>query len=473
MNRRQFLQTTAAAVTAKSLSAGIFAAETRWRPNILIILADDATYNDLPLYGGPNLQTPQIDRLASEGMTFGKAYLSMAMCVPCRTELYTGLYPMRSGCCWNHAPARAGIQSICHHLRRLGYRVGLTGKLHVSPRSCFPFDKVEGFEDNCVAPTADSDCRGIRGYMEADKTSPFCLIVGLVLPHAVWTVGDSSHFDLEKLKLLANLADTPETRRDYASYLAEIEVLDKQVGDILDTLENTGQAENTLVIFSSEQGSQFPGCKWTNYECGLHTGFVVRWPGVVRAGSRTEAMIQYADVLPTLLEAAGGTVQPGQFDGGSFLGVLLGRKNTHRQYTYGMHNNIPEGSAYPIRSVRDGRYRYIRNLLPDRLHIQRYVMGPMGTKHTHYWSSWMLAAVEDERAYKLVSRYLKRPDEELYDSDNDPYELNNLAELPEYADIRKRLSDELERWMKEQNDPGAALDTYERYNQSRQKRNES
>lgn len=96
-------------------------------------------------------------------------------------------------------------------------------------------------------------------------------------------------------------------------------------------------------------------------------------------------------------------------------------------------------------------------------------MGPMGHKHTHYWSSWMLAAAEDEKAYQLVSRYLKRPAEELYDSSNDPYELNNLADNPQYADVKKRLSEELDGWMKEQNDPGAALDTLERYNQARGK----
>ncbi|MEJ5260511.1 MAG: sulfatase [Anaerohalosphaeraceae bacterium] len=473
MDRRAFLKTASAALTGGSLAPGLFAADNPRKPNILMILADDATYNDFPLYGGVNVRTPRIDRLAAEGMTFSKAYLSMAICVPCRTELYTGLYPMRSGCCWNHAPARIGTRSICHFLRDLGYRVGLTGKLHVSPRSCFPFDKVEGFEDNCVAETADYNCRGIRAYMEADKSQPFCLIVGLVLPHAVWTVGDANHFDPEKLKLPANLADTPQTRQDYASYLAEIEVLDQQVGDILDTLEQTGQADNTLVLFSTEQGSQFPGCKWTNYECGLHTGITLRWPGVVKPGVRTEAMIQYADILPTLIEAAGGTVPTGQFDGTSFLEVLTGKKDGHRRYTYGMHNNIPEGGAYPIRSARDSRYRYIRNLLPERVHIQRYVMGPIGNKHTHYWSSWMLAAVEDEKAYQLVSRYLKRPGEELYDSNNDPYELNNLADNPQYADVKRRLSEELDQWMKEQSDPGAVLDTLQRYNQARGKRNET
>jgi uncharacterized sulfatase len=466
MNRRTFLKTASASVTAGYLSRGLFASRNPRKPNILIILADDATWNDFALYGGPNVQTPQIDRLAAEGMTFSKAYVSMAMCVPCRTELYTGLYPLRSGCCWNHSPARAGIQSICHFLRDLGYRVGLTGKLHVRPQNSFPFETVQGFEENCVAERADYDCRGIREYMEKENPQPFCLVVGLVVPHVVWTAGDPSHFDLAKLKLPANLVDTLPTRKDYASYLAEIEVLDQQVGAILESLKKSGQADQTLVLFSTEQGSQFPGCKWTNYDGGVHTGFVVRWPGYVKPSSRTTAVIQYADVLPTLMEAAGGTVDSDKFDGTSFLDVLLGKTDKHRKYAYAMHNNVPEGAPYPIRSVCDGRYRYIRNLLPERVHIQKYVMGPMGHRHTHYWSSWMLAAAEDEKAYQQVSRYLKRPPEELYDSQEDPDTLKNLADDISYAGIKKRLSDALDQWMKEQGDPGAVLDTLESYHRA-------
>jgi len=446
-----------------TLAAGGFShaatGPSRQKPNILVILADDATFSDLPLYGGTNVKTPRIDRFAAEGKVFNKAYLTMSMCQPCRTELYTGLYPMRSGTCWNHCRTLPETKSVCHYLGDAGYRVGLAGKSHVVPRQCFPFDNVEGFEDNCVAATADYNCDGIRKYMERDKTQPFFLVVGLVVPHVLWSVGDAGHFDLKKLKLPDNYVDTPETRKDFASYLAEIEVLDRKVGDILDTLEAAGQADNTLVIFSSEQGAQFPGCKWTNYDTGVHTGFAVRWPGKVTPATRTDALIQYADVLPTLMEAAGARPQAGQFDGTSFLDVLLDGKPSHRQYVYAMHNNVPEGSRYPIRAVRDGQYSYIRNLLPDEIHIQKYVMG---VPHTHYWQSWMKAAGERDRAYQLVSRYMKRPAEELYDLRQDPFELNNLASDSKYDDIKRRLSAELDRWMKDQKDPGADLDTRQR-----------
>lgn len=464
MNRRSFMQKASALLGAVTLSGLDFAGAVRKQPSILIIMADDATFSDLPLYGSQNVQMPRLSRLASEGKTFNKAYLAMAMCQPCRTELYTGQYPMRTETCWNHCSTLPQTKSICHYLGDLGYRVGLSGKLHVTPVACFPFENVEGFESDCVAATADYDCAGIRKFMSADAEKPFCLVVGLVVPHVLWSVGDAKHFDLQKLKLPGNFVDTPQTRQDYASYLAEIEVLDKKIGDILDTLDKSGRADETLVIFTSEQGSQFPGCKWTNYDTGVHTGFVVRWPGKVAGGTRTDALIQYADVLPTLIEAAGGHIETSRFDGASFLPVLLDKKQSHRQYVYAMHNNVPEGAPYPIRAVRDSRYSFIRNLLPDEIHIQKYIMG---VSHTHYWMSWMLAAGERDRAYKLVSRYMRRPAEELYDLQQDPWELSNLASDPKYADIKNRLSTELDRWMKEQNDPGAALDSHQRLQQSR------
>lgn len=425
------------------------------KPNILVVIGDDCTYNDLSIYGGTNVNTPRLEKFAGEGMLFTNAYLAMAMCQPCRTELYTGLYPMGTRTCWNHCQSLPETKSVCHHLGELGYRVGLAGKNHVTPYKSFPFDDVRGFEGNCVATTADYDCKGISEYMAKDKNHPFYLVVGLVVPHVPWTVGDPSHFDPKKLKLPEQYVDTPETRENYAKYLAEIEVLDKQLGDILDTLEASGQADNTIVIFTSEQGSQFPFCKWTNYNCGVHTSFVVRWPGKVAPHSKTDAMIQYADVVPTLLDAVSGSVPADKFDGTSFLKVLTGEKTTHRTYTYAMHNNVPEGNPYPIRSVYNGKYRYIRNLMPDSLHIQKYVMS---APDTSYWPSWMRAAGNRDAAFDRVSKYLKRPAEELYDNVSDPYSMNNLIDDPSLQEIKAALSKELDNWMTMENDPGVGLD---------------
>lgn len=445
-------------VLGSSVIAGINS-EKSSKPNILIIIGDDCTYLDLPLYGGKNLKTPNLDRLASQGLTFNNAFVSMSMSVPCRASLYTGLYPVTNGVCWNHVPARTGTKSIVHYLGELGYRTGLAGKIHANPRTVFPFEMVEGLERDCVATTAGFDTGETEKFITRDDDNPFCMIAALVVPHVPWSVGDPSNFDPDKLILPGYVADTKEMRIQYTRYLAEIEVLDQQVGSLMELLERTGKRDNTIVIFTSEQGSQMPGCKWTNWNTGVHTGFVVVWPGKIRGGERTEAMIQYEDVLPTLIEAAGGKYQPGTFQGMSFLPVLFNKRTTHRQYAYFMHNNNPEGPSYPIRSVCDGKYHYIRNLKPENLYIEKHLMARMNPNE--YWLSWVFQSPDNERAYNLIMRYMKRPPEELYCIDTDPEEMDNLISDQELTDVKKELSVELDRWLREQGDPGASIDTKE------------
>ena len=310
-----------AALVLSAISTHIFAEEPR--PNVLVIMADDCTYNDLPLYGGQNAKTPNIDRLASQGLTFNRAYLSEAMCQPCRAALYTGQFPLRNGCAWNHSASRLSVTSMPHHLRKLGYRVGIAGKVHVKPAQVFPFKKVGGFDASCVrAPTQSHDLANVRNFIKGENDEPFCLVIALVEPHVPWVMGDASQYPADKIKLPPNIADTLETRRDFGRYLAEITYMDGQVGDILGALDDCGKADSTLVLFTSEQGSQFPGNKWTNWDTGVHTALVARWPGKTQAGKRTDAIVQYTDVVPTLIELAGGESSRAEFDGSSFVDVL-------------------------------------------------------------------------------------------------------------------------------------------------------
>ena len=472
LSRRTFLGRAGrlAAVWAGVGALGAVRGAEQARPNVLIIMADDCTHSDLPVYGGQNAVTLNIDRLASDGLVFNQAYLASAMCQPCRAELYTGLYPMGNGCAWNHSASRPGVTSMPHHLKALGYRVGLAGKVHVEPASVFPFETVRGFDANCVRnPTRPHDTRYIREFMTRRADEPFCLTVALVEPHVPWVMGDASKYPPKQLKLPPNIADTPRTREDFGRYVAEITYMDEQVGEIFDVLEACGHADDTLVLFTSEQGSQFPGCKWTNWDTGVHTALIARWPGKVAAGRRTDALVQYADVLPTLVDATGGKPAGHAYDGTSFLSVLLGKKTRHREYVYGMHNNLPEGPAYPIRTISDGQYRYIRNLRPDEIYIEKHLMGWSGTGELNnpYWATWVREAWADDHTYELTKRYLHRPAEQLYHTADDPYELTNLADDPGLASIKARLSAALDRWMKEQNDPGAAQDTMKALEASR------
>lgn len=452
------------------LSVLALSARANVAPNFLLIVADDCTYNDLPLYGGQNAKTPNIDRLASEGLTFNRAYLSSSMCQPCRAELYSGLYPLSNGCSWNHSGCRPGISGMPQALSQLGYRVGLAGKRHIRPEKVFPFEKIEGFDPNCVRnPTQAHDLGPIREFMKGKGgDQPFCLVVALTEPHVPWVMGDASKYPTKQLKLPPNIADTPRTREDFSKYLAEITYMDGQVGDILGTLEKSGKAKDTVVLFSSEQGSQFPGCKWTTWDTGLHTALVARWPGKIAQGQRTDAMIQYADVLPTLLALGGGKGK--DLDGTSFDGVLLGKKDSHRKFTYGMHNNIPEGPPYPTRTVFDGEYRYTINLTPGELYIEKHLMGLKGNAvlNNPYWSTWVRDSWNKPKIYSLVKRYQLRPPEALYHTASDPYEMNNLATNPDHESRKKTLGNELRRWMKVEGDPGAKLDTMKAHSAARE-----
>lgn len=236
-------------------------------------------------------------------------------------------------------------------------------------------------------------------------------------------------------------------------------MLDTHVGKLLDLLEKSGEAENTIVIFTSEQGAQMPGVKWTNWDVGVHTGFVVKWPGKIMAGQRTDALIQYCDVLPTLIDIAGGKSKDMGFDGTSFLPVLYGKSGIHREYVYFMHNNIPEGPAYPIRAVSNGTHTYIRNLISESLYIEKHVMGTV--RWHKYWPSWVYESGNNEQTNFLLNRYQKRPAEELYNLLDDPENFTNLINDNELRRVKKELSSKLDSWMKEQNDPGKILDQSE------------
>lgn len=455
-----------------ALSAAVVAAQDR-APNVLLIIADDVTYNDLPLYGGPNIETPNIDRLAAQGLTFNRAYLSMAMCNPSRTELYTGLYPFRNGSTWNHSAAREGTQSIVHHMGRLGYRVGLSGKKHVLPESSFGFEDVPGVPNpRTKIAQPEFDTSELEAFMSRDADQPFFLVTAFHEAHSPWSVGRPEAFDLDELALPENLADTRRTREHFATYLAEIVVLDWEVGRLLEALDASGQAENTIVLFTSEQGSHYPGSKWTNWNTGVHTALTVRWPGRIPAGERTDALVQYADVLPTLMDAAGGDWRA--LDGTSFLQVLLGEHNQHREYAYLMHNNVPEGPPYPIRAVTDGTWHYIRNLMPERVFMEKHLMG--GYHRDHYWNGWLAASgpspehPANRKAIELINRFMHRPGEELYRTPDDPFHMNNRIGDRTLRDVRDRLAAALGRWMQSQGDPGAAIDTEEHWRAGRESR---
>ncbi len=285
-------------ISVTAMILGVTPAQAK--PNFVFVMADDCTYRDLGCYGG-QAHTPNIDRLASEGMRFTRCFQAAPMCSPTRHNIYTGLYPVKSGAYPNHTFVKPGTRSVVQYLKPLGYRVALSGKTHIAPKSIFDFE-YSGKDNNPDMAAIDK----LFGESKAAR-APFCLFACSNEPHSPWNKGDASRYPPGQVKLPTYFVDTPETRQDMSKYLAELTYYDGQVGEILAMLDKHGLSENTLVIVVSEQGSSFPFGKWTCYETGLQSAFIARWPSQIAAGSVSDAMIEYVDVLPTFIEAAGAT----------------------------------------------------------------------------------------------------------------------------------------------------------------------
>jgi len=208
---------------------------------------------------------------------------------------------------------------------------------------------VGGFDPNCVrTPTQNHDIAPSKQFMQEGE-KPFCLVIALVEPHVPWVMGDPSQYPEDQLKLPPHIADTAVTRNAFSRYLAEITYMDGQVGEILQALEETGKADDTMVLFTSEQGAQFPGCKWTNWDLGLHTALIARWPGKTPTNQRTDAIVQYADVLPTLVDIAGGKPANHNYDGTSFQEVLKAKPTPTGNMPTASTTTSPKD--HPIRSA--------------------------------------------------------------------------------------------------------------------------
>ena len=294
--------------------------------------------------------------------------------------------------------------------------------------------------------------KAIDDFMQSsiDSATPFCLFACSNEPHSPWNKGDASRYPPDEVELPPYIVDTPEMRDDFSHYLAEITYYDDQVGQILALIDEKDVRDNTLVMVVSEQGNSFPFAKWTCYGSGLQSAMIVRWPGKVSEGAKTDAMVEYTDVAPTFVEAAGGTPDSG-LDGRSFLKVLTGEVDRHKDYTYGemTTRGIINGSdLFGIRSVRDVRYRLIWNLNHE-------IKFTNACTSAGYFQS-MVAKAEsgDAIARELVNKYHHRPEFELYDCQADPLEMSNLAGAPELAKVQSRLKGKLDEWMASQGDLG-------------------
>jgi uncharacterized sulfatase len=432
-----------AAVLLALLPAPLAAAE---RPHVVLFLADDLGWADCSVSGGKDIPTPNMARLAAAGMTFSHAFVASPSCAPSRAALLTGLDPMRNGAMLNHSRPRAEIKKWPAYFHDLGYEVAAIGKVaHYAQVRDYGFDHASHFtyhQDECVA-------EAVKWLAGRQSDRPLCLLVGTNWPHVPWP--KETGFDPDRLTLPPTLVGTPETRRARARYAQAVANADRDLGLVYDAAKKH-LGDGALFVFSSDHGSQFPFGKWNAYDAGIRTPLVVSWPGRVKPGSTSDAIVSWIDLLPTCLEAVGGK-PPENISGRSFLGVLRGERTAHRDKVFVTHSGDGDMNRYPLRAVRTRAWTYIRNLDPAAEHHTHVDKAAAGDGRD-YWDSWVEKAKADPAAAAVVRRYHTRPAEELYDLKADPWELTNLAANPRHAQTLEALRGDLDAWMKDQGDEG-------------------
>ena len=421
-------------------------AQKNEKPNLVLFMADDCSYYDLGCYGSIDSKTPNIDKFATQGIRFTKGYQAAPMCSPTRHNLYTGLWPVKTGAYPNHTFAKEGTLSIVQQLKPAGYQIALIGKSHVEPKSVFPWDLYAS-----LTKSNDINFAALDSFINVctAKHQPFCLFVTSNQPHTPWNKGNPAMFNPEKIKLPPFYVDIPETRTGFCKYLAEVNYMDGEFGTLLGKLDKYKVADKSVVVYLSEQGNSLPFAKWTCYDVGVHSAYMVRWPGFVKPGTVSDAIVEYVDIVPTFLEIAG--FKPSApIDGKSIVPVITGKAKEHKQYTFSLQTTrgIYSGSDhYGIRSVADKKYRYIVNLTPEATFQNTESKGPLFKK-------WIERAKTDANANWITNKYQHRPAVELYDLENDKYCMKNIADKPENKSIVERMDKVLREWMVSCGDKG-------------------
>jgi arylsulfatase A-like enzyme len=440
------------------------AARAQNRPNIVLFLSDDHGQALAGCYGNPVIRTPHMDALARSGMRFTRVFAASPTCTPSRSSLFTGLYPARHGAMGNHTDCRPGIKALPGYLRPLGYRVVLAHKADVRPPTVFDFEliaaalprdpaikrhyRAEGLDTRAVD-------RLLADHARDHREQPLCLIVADSGPHVVWE--ENKTYDPAALPIAHCMVDTPKTRTALANYYQDITTVDGRLGAVLDSIRRHGFEDNTLFLYSSDQGPEWPRCKWTVYDTGLLVPLLVRWPGRITPGAVADAIVSQVDILPTLVDVAAGTVGgDAPIDGLSFKDVLLGRRADFRDRIFATHTGDGEMNVFPQRCVRDRRFKYILNLRPENTWTTHFTKVPgIPNSHKEVWDTWIEKARTDPGAARLVDAIEHHPAEELYDTQADPDEFNNLAGVASVQPVLTALRQELRRWMVAQGDPEA------------------
>ncbi len=412
------------------------------KPNFIVIVADDSSPMDYGCYGSAVARTPNIDSLATGGMLFTRGFVTASSCSPSRTSMLTGVYPSQLGLARNlhvELPAESGLTTLQRELSKAGYYTGISGKTHIGKYAISHFERV-------IPLIPKDQGGGSQGFVklisERPKDKPFFFWLASTDPHRPFTAPEfAQQYNPATLPIPQFWADTPETREDLRQHYGEIARLDSYVGKVLAELERQGVLEDTLIIYIADNGRPFPRYKTTNYDSGTNVPFIAMWKGVIKAGKICAQPVSTIDIAPTFLELAGLEI-PKQFEGTSFVKTLQNPKTPSREYVF-TERNWHNFKGYE-RAVRDKKYSYIRNYLPD---LQTLPPSDLIESPT-FQAMWEKFKNGTLHAGAMHCFAQPRAAEEFYDLEDDPLETRNLALRPQYASLVKKYSDVLDAWMK-------------------------
>ncbi len=476
-NRRDFMKTAAAGATVLSsgLSGGQAGAANR--PNIVLIVSDDHGTDALGCWGNDVVRTPALDSLAKEGVRFTHAFCTTASCSPSRSTILSGLH--------NHANGMYGLQHTYHHfhsfnkvkslpvyLTEAGYRTARVGKFHLAPESVYKFEKVlsDGTANNMQAlgrsPVEMADT--CRAFLADSDNRPFFLYFCMDDPHRgipfdTWPgpnlFGNKAEGYPGVKQIKYNpvdvfvppfLPDTPECRAELAEYYQSVSRMDQGVGRFMKILDETGYADNTVVIYISDNGIAFPGAKTTLYEPGMRLPCIIKDPGINRKGITCNAMISWVDITPTILDYADSLKDNMRFHGRSFKRAVGEEHPEGFDEIYASHTFHEVTMYYPMRVVRGRKYKLIWNLASD---LEFPFAADLKAS-----SAWQSVIRRGNPVYgkRAVDALLHRPKYELYDLENDPHEVNNLADDPKLRPVLIDLLGKLDMFQQDTDDPWGA-----------------
>lgn len=406
-------------------------------PNILVLIADDAGWNDFGAYGHPTIRTPNVDRLSGSGLKVERAFLTVAQCSPSRISILTGKYPHQTGAEDLHMPLPDSLRIVPGYLSEAGYFTGHMRKTHYGPNANAQFD--------WYSEAADDDFTDFERFLDEAAARPFFMWVGFTDPHRAYGSAPAVH-DASDARVPPYLVDDEATRGDLARYYDEISRMDAQIGYFLDVLESRNLRENTLVVFLTDNGRPFPRAKGTVYDAGIRTPLIFSWPAVIPEGVVYDAgLVSVIDLAPTWLDVAG-IDTPDQMVGASLRPMFTDQTVPGRDVIFSERNW--HDCDEHIRSLRTDRFKLVRNA---------YVEMPHGTPADLGGSPSFRSLIRLKDQEKLADGQARlfevpRPRIELYDLENDPYELRNLAAHEDYWQTARELAAVLDEWIEKTGD---------------------